>query len=782
MRTARWLFAASAMTAVGLWSAACGDSSHPAAPPPVQVAAQVVLSQTSLALKPGDKVTLTAQPQSSDGTVLVRPVTWATDNASVATVTATGATTAEVTAVALGTAKITATADGQSASTSLTVAPVVVQISASGGTVVSADSNFILEIPAGALDVPTTVAVTKADVAAALRIAAAVAAGLNVPVAQTSSDPVYIPGTGYNVVPSNLQLKKAATIKIKYSASALPSGFDPQLLRIRLRTQTQTQTQWQECDHTGVQANMVIGSTQVLSTFALYGRPTQPPVAGSVNVKPSTLDVETGDVVHLTAEVLDTAGTVLTSVPVTWAVDDPAIATVDATGVLTAIADGTTSVTATAGGKQGSAGLKVSHKVGSVDITAVPEELIQGSSAQLVADVRDPSGSAISNPTVTWTSLTPNVATVDQTGKVSGVSAGDATIVASSRTKSDTVTVTVSPQVASITISGTSNKPLAAGATLQLSATAYNSSGQPVSVKIKWTTSSSAIATVSSTGLVTGVASGTATITASASTATASVSIKVTGGETTTTGNNLSWPVVFAEGLGLTGLPVATDPGVRPLTTETGAYAELTATPATNPTAAYFYTGNVLDATSGYYLQATASTWRAQIVDGTGKSPYDASIYWGDNVAGGTGNLGAGHPIRVEVALSTTDGVSLLGYNMPYVVNASTPEEIQGTDGTTLAQVPLIYSGGATLTIEQLSGPGGNVVSTVSSAPYKAEINVGGRIIYGAQFTPAVAGTYRLRFILATEANAKITAIGNTAGTITIVNPKESAIEIQVTP
>jgi uncharacterized protein YjdB len=738
-----------------------------------------------------------------------------------------------------------------------------------GGTVTSADGNFILTIPAGALEATTQIVVTKEDVAAQLRVAAS---GMSARAFSMSSGPlaavtpVYMPGTGYKVEPEDMVLKQPASVKIKFDPGTLPSGFDPQLLRIRRRDRAQNQ--WQDCTHTGVQGNFVEASADRLSTFALYGTPKEAPTASVVHVSPGTLDVETGDVVQLTAQALDDAGNVL-DVPVTWSVDNPTVATVDAAGLLTALTDGTTSVTATAGGKQGSAGLTVSRKVGSVTIGNLPTELIAGESAQLVADVRDPTGAPVPSPTVTWTSLTPGVATVDATGKVTGVSVGETSIIAGSRTKadtarvtvsptvaevtisavpteviegesaqlvadvvdvsgnkvsnakvtwtsltptvatvdgtgkvtgvsagstsivassqkkSDTVSVTVSPNVASIVISGTSSKPLSVGKTLQLTATAYNTSGQVITATIKWTSNNDAIATVSSTGLVTGTGSGTATITASAARATASVDIRVTGGdeggEETTTGNNLSWPVVFADGTGITGLAVATDPGIRPLTTESAAYAELTAVAPTDPMTAFFYTGNVVDAASGYYLQGTASTWRAQIVDGTGKPAYNASIYWGDNIAGGTGNLAAGHPIRVEVALSTTDGVSLLGYNMPYVVNASSPDEIQGTDGTTLSQVPLIYSPGVTLIIEQLDGPGGRVVATVSSAEYKAEINVGGRIIYGAQFKPTVAGTYRLRFVLASDANVNITAIGNAAGSITIVSPKESAIEVQVT-
>ncbi|MDE3216438.1 MAG: hypothetical protein KGO03_08570, partial [Gemmatimonadota bacterium] len=170
-----------------------------------------------------------------------------------------------------------------------------------------------------------------------------------------------------------------------------------------------------------------------------------------------------------------------------------------------------------------------------------------------------------------------------------------------------------------------------------------------------------------------------------------------------------------------------------------------------------------------------------QFIDGTGQAKYDAQAYWGDNLSG-SASLKAGHPIRLEVALSATGVGTLQGYNMPYVANPSTPDEIQGTDGTLIDQVPLIYTIGPTLTIEQLSGPGGSVVATLSSGAMSAEMNVAGRLVYGGQFKPTEAGTYRLRFILASTTNCQITSVGNTTGTATVVSPTETAIEITVVP
>lgn len=78
-------------------------------------------------------------------------------------------------------------------------------------------------------------------------------------------------------------------------------------------------------------------------------------------------------------------------------------------------------------------------------------------------------------------------------------------------------TVMVSPNAASVQ----------AGATVQLSATAY-ASGQPVAATIAWASANSAIATVSSTGLVTGVTAGSTTVSASAGSKRTTVPVRVT--------------------------------------------------------------------------------------------------------------------------------------------------------------------------------------------------------------------------------------------------------------
>ena len=116
----------------------------------------------------------------------------------------------------------------------------------------------------------------------------------------------------------------------------------------------------------------------------------------------------------------------------------------------------------------------------------------------------------------TWKSGNPGVAAVNNNGKVTAAAKGTAVIKAAANDGSGVFAeckITVRQPVTSLTLNKTSltvNK----GATSTLSATAGPSDANNKTVK--WTTSDSSVATVSSTGVVKGLKRGTATITATA--------------------------------------------------------------------------------------------------------------------------------------------------------------------------------------------------------------------------------------------------------------------------
>src|SRR6058998_1216517 len=104
--------------------------------------------------------------------------------------------------------------------------------------------------------------------------------------------------------------------------------------------------------------------------------------------------------------------------------------------------------------------------------------------------------------------------------------------------KSDTGNVTVTcaqPAIASVVVSPAS-ATVPVGQALQLTATPEDANGNPLSGRtVSWSSGSSAFATVSGSGLVTGVAAGSATITATSEGQSGSASVRVTPVEATVT-------------------------------------------------------------------------------------------------------------------------------------------------------------------------------------------------------------------------------------------------------
>jgi uncharacterized protein YjdB len=451
-------------------------------------------------------------------------------------------------------------------------------------------------------------------------------------------------------------------------------------------------------------------------------------VVDGVTIEPAVVTMDIGETAQLAAALRDPDGNVLNR-PIAWASDNPAIAVVSTSGLVTAVATGTANITATSEGKIGVSAVTVRVAVNSVEVTPTTALVSVGFTRQLTAVPRDAAGGALDRPVV-WSSSDPGVATVSATGLVTGVATGSATITATSQGKAGTAALTIRVPVASVSVSSPGSEPVPPGGTVQLSAVAFDAGGVAlVNREFTWTSSDNAIAKVDAAGLVTGVAQGSATITATSEGKAGSVSVRVAG-EVTTVGNNLSYPVIFAEGIGITGLPVSTDPGVRPTAAE-GIVVD--ALP-------FFFAGNVKDFQDAYYLQQRTNTWRAEWADGSQAGPQQAEVVWGDNLTGVQFNTHQN--IRIEVVLNAINGPRLTGYNMA-VLYGSGESEMQGTDGTTGLFTPTIYSVLPHITIEKLDDVSREPVRKVyegtvyggfggdGPGAFNAEVNVGGKMVYG---------------------------------------------------
>jgi hypothetical protein len=166
-------------------------------------------------------------------------------------------------------------------------------------------------------------------------------------------------------------------------------------------------------------------------------------VVTTVEVLPGSPAVGVLDTVRLAATVKDQRGNVMTGRVVAWNSSDIGIATVSTDGLVTGVAVGPASITATVEGKVGSAAVTVLTAVAKVAIDRDTTFLDVGATVQLAASLSDAQGNPLSGRPVAWVSAAPEVATVSGTGQVTAVRHGLARIVATSGTRSDTAAVLV---------------------------------------------------------------------------------------------------------------------------------------------------------------------------------------------------------------------------------------------------------------------------------------------------------------------------------------------------
>jgi uncharacterized protein YjdB len=254
---------------------------------------------------------------------------------------------------------------------------------------------------------------------------------------------------------------------------------------------------------------------------------TPPPVA-SVTVSPATLSLEVGGYGTMTATARDAGGAPIPGKSASWLSSNPAVVTVNPEGLVTAFAEGVVQITATVDGVIGSATITVHTLVAMVVVTPAAAALPLGGTTQLTAVPQSSGGTPLPDRPVTWATSNPVIATVSGTGLVTAQGIGSATISATSEDKTGTAVITVTTvPVASVEVTP-SNPTVLAGSSVQLTATVRDGAGNPLTGRVvTWSSDSPAIAQVSTTGRVTGVAPGQAVVTATSEGASGSATITV---------------------------------------------------------------------------------------------------------------------------------------------------------------------------------------------------------------------------------------------------------------
>lgn len=208
----------------------------------------------------------------------------------------------------------------------------------------------------------------------------------------------------------------------------------------------------------------------------------------------------------------------------TWKSSKENVVEIDEKGVITGISDGTATITVTThNGKKATAKITVDKTLpASIKLNGCTGGVVIGTPVTL-GIVYSPD---TAKSTITWASSNTSIATVSN-GKVTGKAVGTVKITATTKNgKTATCTLKVSPTAVSSLKASPTSVSLDQGATKTISLTFTPSTAKQY-YTVSWKSSNKNIATVDSTGKITGVNPGTATITATAGGKSAKVSVTV---------------------------------------------------------------------------------------------------------------------------------------------------------------------------------------------------------------------------------------------------------------
>ncbi|MFR8211799.1 MAG: Ig-like domain-containing protein [Longicatena caecimuris] len=451
-------------------SSFAGDAMHVILPSSIQLSASTATLETGLT----KKINASVYP-----TGAYDALSWTSSNPKVAQVSSNGT----ITAVASGSAVITAkTANGKTASVNVLVKTPTVKLSAISKTMYRGET--------------TKLTATSSN---------------KKPVSWTSSDPTIAS------VDSNGTIKtlKNGTVKISASAnggkatctitvkepiqiSATTSSFyRGKTTTLKAIPAYSTTITWMSSNPliATVSSNGVVTGKKA-GTVTITAKAFGKSVTKTIKVVEPSLKV-TGSTSLYRGKTTTLKATTSYSTKVTWKSSKTSIATVSSNGVVTGKKAGTVTITAKAFGKSVTKTIKVVEP--SLKVTG-STSLYRGKTTTLKAMTSY-------STKVTWKSSKPSIATVSSSGVVTGKKAGTVYIYANAYGKSVKYKLTIKEPALKLNKSSSS---IYKGKTTTLKATtSYRT-------KVTWKSSNSSIATVSSTGVVTGKKAGTAYIYANA--------------------------------------------------------------------------------------------------------------------------------------------------------------------------------------------------------------------------------------------------------------------------
>lgn len=173
--------------------------------------------------------------------------------------------------------------------------------------------------------------------------------------------------------------------------------------------------------------------------------PDPPPSSVTVTLRADRLGP--GDTTRAAVQAKDAGGKPLAATP-TLASSNEGVARVDQSGLVTAVAVGSATITATVRGVSGNALVTVEVPVASVRITPESVYVAPGATLQLAAKAYDAAGVELAGRPITWATSDDRRVSVSLSGLLTWRGPGGATITASSSGRSDTAKVSTGGDIA----------------------------------------------------------------------------------------------------------------------------------------------------------------------------------------------------------------------------------------------------------------------------------------------------------------------------------------------
>ncbi|RPA31090.1 Ig-like domain-containing protein [Shewanella frigidimarina] len=217
---------------------------------------------------------------------------------------------------------------------------------------------------------------------------------------------------------------------------------------------------------------------------------------------------------------------------VTWSSANTLVATVNASGLASGVAIGSSVITASLGSDETTTELHITDAIlSSIALTPVEPSIAKGITQQFTAIGTYSDGISVDiTASANWSSADTLVATMNTSGAAKGVSIGSSIITADFQAQSATSLLTVTDASLTSIMLTPANPHIPKGNTLQLTATGIYSDGISVDITSSaiWSSADTLIATVNADGVVSGITSGSAIITATSAALSSTTTVTVT--------------------------------------------------------------------------------------------------------------------------------------------------------------------------------------------------------------------------------------------------------------